>query len=55
MNTKLVIVSCVLAASLGVITWFNVNTYDEGEFVQNTLQAIAGAAAVYLAAYLKSD
>jgi hypothetical protein len=54
-NAKLFAVGVLLVASIGVITWFNVNQYDEGEFAMNTLQGLAGACAVFLAKWIATE
>jgi len=54
-NGKLYVVGGILFGALAAITWFNVNTYDEGEFAMNTLQGIAGACALFLGNWIKSE
>jgi hypothetical protein len=48
------IVAVLMFGVLAAITWFKVNSYDEGEFVMNTAQAIATALGAVFLAQLKS-
>jgi hypothetical protein len=47
-TTVLVVLAVLLFGALAGVTYCNVNTYDEGEFVMNSLQTVAG---VLLAAF----
>lgn len=48
------VVALLMFGVIAAITWFKVNQYDEGEFVMNTMQAIATALGAVFLAQLRS-